>query len=59
MVSRVVPVQTVYAILVLQLAGMYEVGVFLPSATPTGDELLLQIQVNGLVSNQATISVSQ
>jgi uncharacterized protein (TIGR03437 family) len=52
-------VQTVYSILTPQFPGVYQVGVFLPQGTPTGDGLQLQIQENGLLSNVVTISVSQ
>jgi uncharacterized protein (TIGR03437 family) len=52
-------VQTVYSILTPQFPGVYQVGVFLPTGTPTGDGLKLQIQENGLLSNVVTISVSQ
>jgi uncharacterized protein (TIGR03437 family) len=52
-------VQTIYSILTPQFPGVYQVGVFLPPGTPTGDGLPLQIQIGSLMSNQATISVSQ
>ncbi len=41
------------------MVGINQINVTIPSGTPTGNAVLLQIQINGQTSNSTTIAVNQ
>jgi uncharacterized protein (TIGR03437 family) len=54
-----VAAQVTYSGLSPQFPGVNQINVTLPAGTPTGNNVHLQIQVNGISSNVAAIAVSQ
>jgi uncharacterized protein (TIGR03437 family) len=55
-----VPAQVLFSGLTSQFVGVYQINVIVAPGTPTGDNIPLQMQMNGITTrNDATISVSQ